>query len=175
MGIPVYAADQNVIESMVAAEETACMPSPQPERPRRSGGSDAGEVAKEPEECKPSSGFTPKSKGLSVREYERLIEKKNSGTELTPDEESALAEEQEALQELALSMAPIIKTASVVLTPFMRQDTRTVEQYREEVRRYLSDYAEFLSERLRWEYVERGLGILGLTLVNPTDRTFEDV
>jgi hypothetical protein len=172
LGIPVYADDQNVIESMVTAEETACMASSKPERTRRRGGFDAGEVAKELDEGKPSSGFTPKSQGLSVREYEQLIEKKNLGAELTPEEDQALAEGQEALQELASSMAPIINAASAA---FMRQDTRTVEQYREEVRRHLSDYADYLSERLQWEYAERGAGVLGLTLVNPTDRTFEDV
>src|SRR5260221_9131569 len=57
----------------------------------------------------------------------------------------------------------------------LRPETRTEEQYRQEVQQHIVDYAEFLQKHLRWEYSQRTIGLLKLTLVNPTDRVFDAV
>jgi len=55
--IPVYTDDEKVIESLVTAEETACMASVPPERPKRRGGFDAGVVEEELERDKAGASF----------------------------------------------------------------------------------------------------------------------
>jgi hypothetical protein len=170
--IPAYADDEKVIESLLAAEEIACMASllrNPPERPERRRGFNAAVVAEEGEGDKTGSGYSVKAKGLTVRDYQRLLDKKDSGAELTPEEE----QEVEAIQKVMSSV--VSGFSGLNANAFSSPERRTPEEYREVVQQHLSDYRDFLSKHLQWEYVSRGIGRLRLTLVNPTDRVFEDV
>ena len=178
LALPVFTDQEKVIESLVATEEAACLaslPRNPPARPKRRGGFDAGAVAAELEGAKAGPGFTPKKADLSLRDYERLLDKKNSGAELTPEEEQAVADVDDAFRAAAPAISAAFGPAIASLKSFTRRDTRTVEEYREEVQRHLSEYSEFLYDHLQREYTTRGIGTLRLVLVNPTDRVFEDV
>lgn len=172
LAIPLYADDDNVIESLVAAEKAACLASlpRNPPRPKRRGGFKGGTVAEELDGGKTGSGYPVETKGgQTLRDYERLLEKKESGVQLTPEEEQSIEGVQKMVSS-ALSGFRIVNQNA-----FSRPDERTVEIYLEEVQHYLSRYSEFLEEHLQWEYVKRGLDRLRSYLVNPTDRVFEGV
>lgn len=73
-----------------------------------------------------------------------------------------------------LKLSGITREFEKFTATFTRPENRMQDQYREEVQRYLSDYREYLSEKLRRRYIESA-GLLRVNLHNPTDRTFEDV
>lgn len=56
-----------------------------------------------------------------------------------------------------------------------RPDERTLEQYEDEVQRYLVRFRTYVSDMLLFQYIRAGLGRLSLTVVNTTDRTIEGV
>ena len=164
LAIPTWTDGQGVIDSMVAAEEAACLASvAQAIEPPRI-------TTSKPKSGQ--SGFVAEEMGdLSLKDYEELLAKKDSGGQLTPEEEQALAETAEAIKEIAPALSAVFSFANTLIRP----DSRTPEEYRNESERYLSYYSEFLSEQLRREYVVRDIGLLRLILRNPTERVFEDI
>ncbi len=170
--VPAYADDERAIESLVDAEEAACLASVPRERPaRRPSSFDAEAVAKKLDAGDTDHEMHGDLKGLTLGECMRLIEKEESGAELTAEEKRRIFAAHEA-------MAPVfsaVKAITVFSFLSIRPDTRTLDQYRDEVGRHLSNYREFLSKQLRRRYVTGKIGHLKLTVVNPTDRVFEDV
>ena len=124
------------------------------------------------DEDRSAPDYSAKADGLTIREYERILAKKESGAELTPEEEETFAAAHAAMRTVASAVSA---ATAGLLKSLIQPETRTSEQYEEEVRRHLSRYAEFLDESLLWSYVERNMGLLSLTLVNPTDHVYEDV
>lgn len=168
--IPAYADDEKVIESLIAAEEAACMTSATLQRPaRRPGGFNAAAVAEEQEAADTYTPTRGKTNSMTLADYQRLIVRKDAGEELTPDEQRSIADIQKIMSSAFSALSVVNANA------FSYPDKRTAEEYREEVQQHLSEYRDFLSQRLQWEYVSRGNGRLELTLINPTDRVFEGV
>lgn len=129
--IPMWTDGQDVIASMVAAEESICLASlTRVSEPPRF-------TTRKPDK----SGFVAEPTGdLSLKEYEELAAKKDSGAQLTAEEEQALAETAKAIEQMRTAVGAL---ASSIMNPFTRRETRTPEEYREEVQRYLSAYPSF--------------------------------
>lgn len=146
--IPVYTDDEKFIESLVAAESAACLASVPSQRPtRRTGGFDAAMV----------------HEAADVRQARQELDLQ-------------LQEFVDSTHEtIASAVAGLSNSFTASMLGLSRPETRTVEEYQREVERHLAHYAEFLNEHLLWKYVERNIGLLRLTLVNSTDRVFENV
>lgn len=141
LGIPVFADDENIIDSLLAAEERECLSSLPRERPARPrGGFNAARFARHDGPSDSKAGKQDDSEGLTLGDCMDLIEKEESGAELTLEEQQSILAAHEALAPVT-SAIKAFTTSNFLST---RPDTRTPEQYRGQVRKYLLDYVEFL-------------------------------
>ena len=165
---PRYADDSKIAELAVAAEKSACLASLPDEQPsRKSHGFDAADAAaKEPDE--PGSFQVAKRSGQTVGDFERLVQKPTA--EVTAEAQRFIDANYERIEAATKALQ-----ASAIFALTSRPDARTVDEYRDEVQRYLLSYAEFINDLMLWRYRKQEIGRLRLTLVNPTDRVFEEV
>jgi len=171
LSIPAYQDSDRVICSIVGVEEIECMASLPTRSARKSvRGFRADALDLDGQGGATGSGYQVKPSSTSVMAVLKLAQRRESGEDLTAEEEEILVTGQ---AQVAKTMSSI--GMSTILGSFIRPETRTAEQYSQEVAQYLAAYADFLDKQLRQEYCKRRLGLLRLILVNPEDRTFDDV
>src|SRR5262249_14598522 len=152
LSIPAYQNDDEVISAILTVEEAECMASLAASLKQRSVRADAADEAAQG--AKSGFRYRVKPGSTSIMEVMKLAEKKKSGEDLTAEEESILATNQEQISK-ALSSIDM----SGLVGSFIKPETRTEERYREEVSEYLTAYAEFLNDHLWHEYCKRELGL----------------
>lgn len=157
--IPSCVDTDGVIDSWLKAEEAECLSSLSPRRPTRSF-----------RDFESGSNSEASLNKVTSHELLEIADKKKSGEQLTAEEEQALAAFQAKITPLIKGFAGGFSSQAL-----SDPDQRTPEEYRSEVGRYLTRCQDFLDKWLCWEYVKSGIGRLRITLVNPTNRVFEDV
>ncbi len=166
LAIPAYTDDQNVISSLVSAERSACLSSLPEEKPKPFTPIRLVSTPVTAGDNETNRNYRVEKTGMSLAEYQRLLKRKDDGAELT-------AEEENIVERASKMFSDVVQ--STTFSALRRPETRTPDQYREEVQQHLLEYSDFLLEHLGWEYAKRGIGRLRITLANPTDQVFEDV
>lgn len=112
-------------------------------------------------------------RGVTVGQIRRLLERRDKGDSLSRDELRILEAHREATSEFFSST--VLSTVRSVQNAFSSPDNRTPDEYRQEVDEYCARYREVLESHLLHEYIDRGLGALEISIINPTDRPFTGV
>lgn len=115
---------------------------------------------------KPKHTFEVKSGvGTPISEILEIEERESDGIEL-----STL--EKETLETFRKKIDFVMPSFNAALGLLSDPETRTPEEYEEEVTNYLDMASEVLRDRVRQEYLRHDGGSLGLSLKNLTDRPF---
>jgi len=108
--------------------------------------------------------------GPTIDEVESYQRRRDEGAVLTPYELSQLHQFEKTMSTLSKAISGSF-TSNMLSNP----DKRTEEQFRDEVESYIDTLHRYIGEKIDHNYRVSGFGLMRITLVNPTERTFERV
>jgi hypothetical protein len=113
---------------------------------------------------------------ITFGELRDVEAKAAAGEDLTPTEKAALEHFRKLAEAAAASIGSAFKNSAIRAQDLMSDpDKRTPEQYKDEVRQYIQACRRYFAVFTLQQYVQSDIGRITVTVVNPTERTLENV